>query len=427
MSDVSQTSSSLTPGRILRAIGPAIVVASVVLGPGSILINSKIGAAYGYQMVWLLGLSTLMMIGTVMLSAVIGVSFKSPPLVETRQRFGSWMAISVGLALFLITTGFQFSNNLAVMAVVGQIVSAFDGSDATAEACSSITIVLVNALLVAVLYGNDQPYKVVERMMMVMVGMMLVGFLFNLIFVQPSLIEIAKGIVPSLKPPLGPAGKIDFMLLSGLVGTTFSLGGAFYQAYGVREKGWTRDNVADGLVDSVVGIGVLGLISLMVMATSAAALRGVPLEGLGDIAQQLKPLLDSKATIMFGMGILAGAGSSLLVNALIGGTALADGLGFPSSMKDAWPKALTVACLMVGMFASIAMTWTSFSKVTMIVTAQALTVVGLPLLAVCVVALTFHLPSAKLKPLYLGVAFLTLIIALGLAARVVLSLLERLS
>ena len=40
--------------RFFRALGPAVIVASVVLGPGSILSSSKVGAAYGFSMVWVL-------------------------------------------------------------------------------------------------------------------------------------------------------------------------------------------------------------------------------------------------------------------------------------------------------------------------------------------------------------------------------------
>ena len=39
---------------IWRAVGPAIITASVVLGPGSILSASKIGYQHGYAMVWVL-------------------------------------------------------------------------------------------------------------------------------------------------------------------------------------------------------------------------------------------------------------------------------------------------------------------------------------------------------------------------------------
>ena len=38
----------------LRTLGPALIVASVVLGPGSILTASQVGASFGYELVWVL-------------------------------------------------------------------------------------------------------------------------------------------------------------------------------------------------------------------------------------------------------------------------------------------------------------------------------------------------------------------------------------
>ncbi|WP_436715891.1 divalent metal cation transporter [Roseiconus lacunae] len=197
MSDaVDAPTETISFSRILRAIGPAIIVASVVLGPGSILINSKVGSTFGYGMIWVMLLSTTMMICTVILSAVIGVSYPSTPLVELRQRLGGGFALTAGLSMFLSTSEFQFSNNLAVMAVVEQAGLAFELGTTTSAVIATGVIVLANLGLVYVLYGSARPYKVIERSMMVMVGMMLIGFLVNLIFVKPSVASVVKGMVP---------------------------------------------------------------------------------------------------------------------------------------------------------------------------------------------------------------------------------------
>ena len=47
----------------LNSLGPAIIVAAVVLGPGSILTASKTGAMFGYSMVWALAIAVILMIG----------------------------------------------------------------------------------------------------------------------------------------------------------------------------------------------------------------------------------------------------------------------------------------------------------------------------------------------------------------------------
>ncbi|PQO33785.1 NRAMP family divalent metal transporter [Blastopirellula marina] len=407
--------------RVLKAIGPAIVVASVVLGPGSILSNSKVGATYGFDMIWVLGLASLFMALTVFLAAVLGISYEKSPFTEIAQRLGRPFTILTGLVFFLITSCFQFTNNLAIIAVVN--IASGDQAPGSffAQYGATIVIILVNLGLVWALYGSSAPYQFIEKLMMLMVGIMLVGFIANLLVVQPPLGEVALGLIPQL-----PAGG-DIVMVLGMFATTYSIAGAFYQIYGVREKKWTRDDLANGIVDSIVGIMVLGGISFVIMVTSATVLRGSNVETVTDVAKQLNPLIGPRAEWMFCIGLAAGAFSSLLVNALIGGTALSDSLGLPASVNDSPVKLFTVAGLAIGMGVAIVINWLNLPTVNLIVTAQALTVVGVPLLAFAMLFLSIHLPKSLLKVSACAIASCALVIALVLSGRMVLILVEKLS
>ena len=111
--------------------------------------------------------------------------------------------------------------------------------------------------------------------------------------------------------------------------TTFSIAGAFYQAYLVRDRGWRSNNVKETFVDTVIGITTLGLITLVIMLTAASTLAGksIKLETVTDVAIQMENLFGRWAGIIFTIGIFAGALSSFLINAMIGGRLLADGFG----------------------------------------------------------------------------------------------------
>jgi len=410
--------------RIVKAIGPAIIVASVVLGPGSILSNSKVGAAYGYSMIWVLALASIFMALTVFLAAIIGTSFERTPFSEIAERLGRPVSVGIGIVFFLITSCFQFTNNLAIIDVINIATgSAEQGS--SVWWISLTAIILVNAGLVWALYGSSTPYRFIEKMMMLMVGIMLLGFVVNLAVVQPSILKIFGGLVPSL--PDGGGSPDNIVMLLGMFGTTFSIAGAFYQIYGVREKNWTRENIANGIVDTIAGIAVLGGISFIIMVTSAAVLQGAQLNSIIDVAKQLEPLIGPGAQFMFCLGIAAGAFSSLLVNALIGGTALSDSLGFSASVKDQPVKALTVVGLAVGMLVAIAVDFLGMSSVSLIVFAQALTVVGVPLLAFAMLFLAIKLPPTRLKIPACTIASCSMLIALVLSGRMVWSLIERFS
>lgn len=360
-----------------RSLGPAIIVASVVLGPGSILSASKVGTQHGYSMIWVLVLAGVFMAGMTALAARLGVSYEGSLCDELCLRLGRPFAALVGATIFGIATCFQFSNNLGVLAGIEPLLEG--GMGKTAQI---VSLVVLNGVIIGVLLGLKSLYRPIEKLMMIMMGLMLVGFAANLFFAKPSLSGVAGGFVPRLP---GGGELADLLPLLAMVATTFSIAGAFYQAYLVREKGWTTSNLRQGLVDSLAGISVLVGITLIILTTAAAVLHGKldagELKSAADVAAQLKPAFGSAAVILFAQGILAGAFSSFLVNAMIGGTMLADGFGLGSKLDQKWPKIFTVASLLVGMGIAILIKSSDVSIVGLILFAQALTVLGGPVLA----------------------------------------------
>ncbi len=422
----SSTAATDRPRGWFRSLGPALIVATVVVGPGSILTSSSVGTDFGYSMIWLLAVSTLLMLGMTALSARLGTVVKGSLCDEIRQRLHPAVAILTGVCVFLITTCFQFANNLGILAAMEPVAG-------IGNAGKIATLVAVNGVIIGALVGFRRLYVPLERVMLILAGIMLIGFAGNLLFSQPSLIAIIGGFVPSL-----PDGALDnllpyreggvmvdaFLPVQALIGTTFSVAGAFYVGYLARKKGWTADNWKEGFSDSAVGIFMLGLISLMIMVTAASVFHGnISSQDLGsvsDVAIQLEPLFGTAAVLLFSLGIFAGAFSSFLVNALIGGTLLADGLGLGSDMDSRWPKIFTVLSLAVGMLVAVGIQFTGQRPVNLIIFAQALTVLGNPVLAGLLVWLSFQIKhnGRPAAPAWLrGAAIAGLLLVLFLAFR----------
>ena len=109
------------------------------------------------------------------------------------------------------------------------------------------------------------------------------------------------------------------------------------------------------------------------------------LKSAGDVAIQLEPLFGPSAKWLFCIGILAGAISSFLVNSILGGTFLADGVGKNASLDSPWTKTFTVGVMAIGMI--VALCTTSDSRVPLIIFAQAMTVLAVPILALALLYL----------------------------------------
>jgi len=381
-----------------RSIGPALITACVVFGPGSLLISSNVGATYGYELLWLL-LVTGVLMGTFMtMAARVGVVGGATPCTLIARRLGRPVAAIVGLNLCLICAAFQFSNNLAVAAAFDSLgVKRLLGDPAQMSAqtqalVSTGCLVAFNGLVIASIFALRQVYKGLERVMKIMVGVILVCFLMNLFVARPSLGGILGGLIPGLPeglslrlPTRGAAGVVDPMVLvASLLGTTFSVAAAFFQGNLVREKGWTIADYHRGIGDSITGVAVLTGVSAMIMITSARMLQGQQANDLSVLATQLRPLLGPATRVLFSVGLFAVAMNPFVINAMIGGTMLADGLGRPARMSDPWSRRFTVVVLLVGMAVAMIVLHTPVKKIDAIIFGQALTVIGNPLMAAAI-------------------------------------------
>ncbi len=319
--------------------------------------------------------------GTYMtMAARIGVVGGATPCTLVAGRLGRPVAAVIGINLCLICTTFQFSNNLAVAAAAGTLVPKID---------AHWVLLGLNGLIIVFLFAAKQIYRFLERTMKVMVGVMLLCFVINLVIAGPSLLGIIKGFIPSWPQEisLGVPEKIDgaiqdpMILIASLLGTTFSVAAAFYQGNLVREKGWTIKEYNRGIGDSIAGVCVLTGISAIMLITAATVIPGKPAENIGTLAQSLQPLLGSTAHVFFCVGLLAVSMNPFLINAMIGGSILADGIGRPAKLDDPWPRRFTVAVLLVGMVVAMLALRTGEKPVKLIIFGQALTVIGNPLMA----------------------------------------------
>ena len=97
-----------------RRIGPGLITACVVIGPGSILTSSTVGRDNGYGMLWIVVVSVVFMLVYMTMGARLGVIADKPPAELIRDRAGHWLAVLVGVSVFFISAAFQSGNNLGV-------------------------------------------------------------------------------------------------------------------------------------------------------------------------------------------------------------------------------------------------------------------------------------------------------------------------
>lgn len=374
--------------RLFTFFGPGLIIASVVLGPGSVTTASAIGADYGYSLVWVVVISTAAMMMYTVMGARFGATQERSFLEVVAGQYGRWLAVLIGVASFLMSSSFQFGNNLGVSTAIVAItrVPEFqlelfrDGAGEPIVVAGSMMqvwpFVFTGTAILFVLFARNL-YAVVEKLMSVLVLVMILAFFANLLVARPDLAEAARGLIPSV-----PEGDKVVERLAAMVGTTFVLHACLYQAYLVQAKGWKLDDIGKSVRDSIAGITVLGVISVLIMLTSAAVLRprGIQITSAADMAQQLDQLFGPYARVIFGLGLWAAAFSSIPINAIIGGGLLADGLGLGRTMNQGWPRFFTIVIMVGGMLIAVFFPPRDIART--LVLAQAATLLAMPAVAV---------------------------------------------
>lgn len=387
------------PTRFVRALGPGFITAAVVIGPGSITVASKLGATAGTRLLWAVVVAgSFMMLFTAM-SARIGVLGGMSLLTSVATHYGRWLAVLTGISAFVVCAAFQTGNYLGCSTAL----TTLTGID------EIFWVAVVGLLALVFVFAARRLYQAIERVMLALVVVMLASFAINVIVARPSLSEVAAGLVPNIWP--APMTG----LVTAMLATTFSVIAALYQSTLARNKGWTEEELRVGTTDSLAGIAVLVIISMMIMVTSATVLRGANIDNAAHLAAQLEPLLGPLAVTLFSIGFLAASFSSTVVNAMVGGGLLADSVGLDPSIDGMPSRFFTALGMAVGIAASIA-TLRTGTPVEGIVIAQKTTILAVPLAAVVIIMLANDSrvvgtrKNAALANFWAAVAFATLLV-----------------
>ncbi|RKD12790.1 manganese transporter [Pelobium manganitolerans] len=350
----------------LFSLGPGIITAALVFGPSKMTITSKMGADYRYSLLWVVVLAIFFMIVFTRMSTRIGMVSPISLLSLIRKKFGNKIAVSIGLGIFLVTASFQAGNSIGVGIAIGE-----------ATETNPLNWVVIFNLLGIVLLFFRSFYKLMEKLMIALVAIMLFSFLATFFLIEPNVVDVAEGFVPSV-----PSESMG--LIIAFIASCFSLVGAFYQSYLVQERKKSRKSDApeeNPQSSSTTGIVILGLMATVVLICAGSVLnpQGLKVNSASEMALALEPLFGSSAAALFFVGLFGASFSSLVGNATVGGTLLGDALGYGSNLNIKAVKGFIALVMIVG--AGVAL---KFGKLPLelIVLAQSVTIFLVPFIGV---------------------------------------------
>ena len=328
----------------MKRMGPGLLVMAAFIGPGTVTTASKAGAEYGFALMWALLFSVVATLVLQEMAARLGLVTGQGLSQALRSSFNSRLFRGLAIVLVILAIGF---GNAAYES--GNISGAAMGLAAITPLSTNLWALVVGGVAFALL-GTGR-YQVVERGLIMLVVVMSIVFLTSMVMVGPDLAGMVKG----LTRPTLPAGST--LTILALIGTTVVPYNLFLHASAVREK-WSADVPVDEALresrrDSVLSIGLGGLITLAIITTAAAAFFGSDVVfSAATISQQLEPLLGPAAKYFFAIGLLAAGLTSAVTSPLAAAYAVSGALGWKPDLADARFKAIWVLVLGSGMLAA---------------------------------------------------------------------------
>jgi len=329
--------------RWLVIFGPGLIACSAGNDAGGIATYSSTGAAYGYDLIWVMILITVSLAVVQEIASRVGAATGRGLLDLIRSRFGLfWGSLAVAVVF---------------VANAGLVVSEFIGIGAAGElfGVSRFVSIPIAALLVwyLIVFGN---YARVEKIFLLMT---LVFFAYPVaaVLAEPDWGAVARGaVVPTIHP-----NTAYVTLLVGLIGTTITPYMQLFQQSSVVERGAARKHYGPERIDAYAGSIFSNLMSISMIVATAATLHVAGKTEIGsaaDAAMALEPVAGSAAMTLFGVGLL---GASLLaagVLPLATAYAISEMFGFPKGVNLDFRRARIFFGLftgLVGMGAAVAM------------------------------------------------------------------------
>src|ERR1700722_6866406 len=331
----------LSRGRVrglLALLGPAFVAAVAYVDPGNFATNISAGAQFGYRLAWVIVLANAMAMLVQYLSAKVGVATGRdlPELCRSQLprpvTYGLWVqaelvAMATDLAEFV---GAAIGLNLLFGVPL--------------PAAGAITAVVAFGILAL----DQRGYRRFELAIGALLGLVLLGFAYDLIAVRASAAGIGAGLVPGLD-----GGRGMLLLTAGIIGATVMPHVVYLHSALTKSRVSCSDDherrelLRFQRIDVVIALGAAGLINLAMLFVAASLFSRTPAPHAGSIEAAHSEL----GRLVGGGGALASGLSSSSVGTYAGQVVMQGFIGrrIPVFLRRALTMAPALVVLALGL------------------------------------------------------------------------------
>ncbi len=308
-----------------RYIGPGLLVTVGFIDPGNWASNFAAGSEFGYGLLWVVTLSTVMLIilqhNVAHLGIVTGLC-----LSEAATKYAPrWVSRPV-----LAT---------AVLASISTSLAEILGGAIALQMLADVPIVwgavLTTVFVAVMLFTNS--YRKIERAIIAFVSVIGLSFLYELFLVDIDWPLAARGwVTPSL--PEGSMMVVMSVLGAVVMPHNLFLHSEVIQSHEYNKRGDVsirsklKYELFDTLFSMLVGWAINS--AMILLAASAFFSQGLQVDELQQAQSLLQPLLGGNAGIIFALALLMAGVSSTITSGMAAGSIFAGIFGESYHIRD---------------------------------------------------------------------------------------------
>lgn len=325
---------------ILKYIGPGLLVTVGFIDPGNWASNMAAGAEYGYQLLWMVTLSTIMLIVLQHNVAHLGIasglclseaaSIHLPKYIS-RPVLGSAVLASIATSLAEILGGAIALNMLFNIPI-------------------KIGAVMVTLVVIVLLFTNS--YRRIEKWIIGFVSIIGISFIYELTLVD---IQWNEAIYSWLIPTFPKGSALVIMSVLGAVVMPHNL---YLHSEVIQSRQWNLEDdkiikkqldyeFLDTLFSMIVGWAINSAMILLAATTFFAIKQ--PVTELQQSQSILAPLLGNSAAIVFAVALLFAGVASTVTSGMAAGSIFAGFFNEPYDIKDNHTKIGVAISLLVAL------------------------------------------------------------------------------
>lgn len=310
---------------ILKYIGPGLLVTVGFIDPGNWASNLAAGADYGYTLLWMVSLSTVMLIilqhNVAHLGIATGLCLSEATMTYIRPKYAKmilWTAMGASVSTSLAEI---LGGAIALEMLFGIPVR--------------IGAILTTVFVCIMLFTNS--YRVIERWIISFVSIIGLSFIYELSLVH---IDWGEAVLAWVTPSFPKGSMVVIMSVLGAVVMPHNL---FLHSEVIQSRQWNleddkvirkqlRYEFWDTFLSMMIGWAINSAMILLAAATFFKS--GSTVNELQDASALLQPLLGNNAAVIFAVALLFAGIASTITSGMAAGSIFAGIYREPYDIKD---------------------------------------------------------------------------------------------